>query len=126
MRRLISVPSVVLLLMLLSPSHAHAWGGDGHQIVCLIAEERLTPAAKAGIRELLGAAHISDAEIASYAENVRRERTETGPWHYVDIPADAEKFDPQRDGNNGENIINKIESLAQTLANRDATKARRT
>jgi hypothetical protein len=113
------------IILLLLPATVRAWGGDGHQIVCLIAEERLSPAAKAGIRELLGKANISDAEIASYADIIRRERTETGPWHYVDIPFDAEKFDAQRDGNNGENVVNKIDALTKVLADRDAPKAER-
>ena len=43
-----------------------AWGGDGHQIVAIIAEERLTPEAKAAIHDLLSKdVNISDAEIAS-------------------------------------------------------------
>src|SRR5438552_198280 len=46
------------------PLFAFAWGGDGHQIVALIAEDRLSSAAKEGIHALLGDANISDAEIA--------------------------------------------------------------
>jgi hypothetical protein len=71
-----------MLLILLLPAPVLAWGGDGHQIVCLIAEDRLTPETKAAIRELLGDdVNISDAEICMYADNIRRERRETAPWH---------------------------------------------
>lgn len=35
-----------LWFVLLVPSTLFAWGGDGHQIVCLIAEDHLSPAAK--------------------------------------------------------------------------------
>jgi hypothetical protein len=42
------------LVAALLPSLAFAWGGDGHQLVCLIAEDRLKPEAKAGIHALLG------------------------------------------------------------------------
>jgi hypothetical protein len=83
-------------LVLFIPATVFAWGGDGHQIVCLIAEEHLTPAAKAGIHELLGDQNISDAEIASWADNVRRERKRNAPWHYVDIPMEASGFDEPR------------------------------
>ena len=113
------------LIIFLLPASLYAWGGDGHQIVCLIAEERLTPAGKAGIKELLGDANISDAEIASWADNVRRERSETGPWHYVDIPTDAKAFDEQRDGRHGNNVIDKINDFSKVLADKKASKADR-
>lgn len=113
-------------LILLMPATMFAWGGDGHQIVCLIAEERLTPAAKAGIHELLGDANISDAEVASWADNVRRERKETGPWHYVDIPLDAPAFDENRDGQHGNNVIDQINHFAAVLADHKASKRDRT
>src|SRR5207244_4427025 len=70
MRRLTCL--IVPLLFALSPPVAHGWGGTGHQIVCLIAEEHLTPHAKAAIHQLLGDASISDGEIASWADEVRR------------------------------------------------------
>ena len=84
----------VLLTSLLIPSTLFAWGGDGHQIVALIAEERLTSEAQAGIHELLGKdVNISDAEIASWADNIRRESPDTAPWHFVDIPTTQPCFD---------------------------------
>jgi len=110
------------LCLLLMPSIVHAWGGDGHQIVCLIAEDRLTPAAKAGIHALLGDANISDAEIASWADEIRRQRQETAPWHYVDIPTDAKGFDAKRDGQNGNNVTDKINDFKAVLQDAKATK----
>ena len=90
--------SLAIAVVLLIPSMLFAWGGDGHQIVALIAEERLTPEAKHEIHELLGAdVNISDAEIASWADNIRREKRSTGPWHYVDIPTTQPSFDEDRD-----------------------------
>lgn len=41
---------------------------------------------KASIRELLGDAALSDAEVVSWADQIRRERRATAPWHYVNIP----------------------------------------
>jgi hypothetical protein len=107
------------------PATLFAWGGDGHQIVCLIAEERLSPATKAGIHDLLGDANISDAEIASWADNVRRQRSETGPWHYVDIPVEAAAFDEQRDGQKGNNVIDKSNEFEKVLADHKAPKEKR-
>ena len=113
------------LIVLLLPATLFAWGGDGHQIVCLIAEERLSPVSKAGIRELLHGQHISDAVIASWADNVRRERPSTGPWHYVDIPIDAPAFDEGRDGQQHNNVIDKINDFAKVLGDPKAPTAER-
>ncbi|CAN5406972.1 S1/P1 nuclease [soil metagenome] len=119
--------AIGVILSLLAPSFVFGWGGDGHQIVCLIAEARLTPIAKAAIHDLLGDdVDISDAEIASWADQIRRERRATAPWHYVNIPVDAAAFDAKRDGKNGENIINKIVAFEKFLADTTAPKRDRT
>src|SRR4051812_7228198 len=101
LRRLLPLLPVLLLAHV-----AFGWGGEGHQVVALIAENHLSDAAKAGIHELLGPdVNISDAEVASWADQIRRERPDTAPWHYVDIPIDADAFDEARDGRNGDNVI---------------------
>ena len=48
---------------------------------------------------MLGDAHLSDAEVAVWADQIRRERKATAPWHYVNIPIDADGYDAKRDGN---------------------------
>jgi S1/P1 nuclease len=107
-----TLAAVVLLCLYSVPSLALAWSGDGHQIVCLIAEDRLTPVAKAGIRELLGDdAEIADAEICLWADNVRRQRRETAPWHYVNVPTSQPSYDPQRDGNDGKKSLTRSAGL---------------
>jgi len=112
------VPLIVLLL----PASLFAWGVDGHQIVCLIAEERLTPAAKAGVRKLLGPDfNMSDAEVAAWADNARREADWTAPWHYVDIPAEAAAFDARRDGHSGDNVVDQINHFANIVADSSKT-----
>lgn len=107
----------------LFPATAFAWGGDGHQITCLIAEDHLTPEAKAGIHDLLGKdVNISDAEIASWADNERREKRSTSPWHFVDIPTTADKFDEARDGDHGNNVIDAINKFEKVLTDKKASK----
>ncbi len=53
-----STKAVIGLLALstfaLLPSGAWAWGGEGHRIIALIAADRLTPAARAEVSDLLG------------------------------------------------------------------------
>jgi hypothetical protein len=89
----------IALPFLLLPSLAFAWSGDGHQIVALVAEERLTPETKAAIRDLIGNdTNISDAEFCMYADNIRRERRETATWNYVNIDIKYPANDLARDG----------------------------
>jgi hypothetical protein len=116
MRRPLLVAAAIILSLV---SRASAWNGEAHQLVAWIAEERLSEKAKAGVQELLddGAA-LSDAEVVSWADEVRRQRRETAPWHYVNIPIDADGYDAKRHGNDGENIIDAIERQSLILADR--------
>ncbi|MDQ3439629.1 MAG: hypothetical protein M3478_04705 [Planctomycetota bacterium] len=84
------------------------WNGEAHQLVAWIAEARLSKNAKAGVKELLGDADLSDAEVVSWADEIRRERSETAPWHYVSIPIDSDGYDPKRDGNDGNNDAGQV------------------
>ncbi|HEX3927558.1 MAG TPA: S1/P1 nuclease [Gemmatimonadales bacterium] len=71
------------------------WGPEGHQIVARVAEARLTPAARAEATRLLGGQSIAD--VASWADNVRSQRPETGAWHYVDIELGDTSYVAARD-----------------------------
>ena len=73
-----------------------AWGAEGHEIVALIALRELTPAARSQVARLLGgdAMMVHDA---NWADEIRDQRRDTGPWHYVDIPLDAPGYDARRD-----------------------------
>ncbi|WP_419804267.1 S1/P1 nuclease [Terriglobus sp.] len=63
---------------------AHAWGPQGHKLVAMVAMEHLTPVAKRNVRALLGKETLAD--VASWPDVYRPLETQTGPWHYVDIP----------------------------------------
>lgn len=109
----------------------HAWGPDGHIIVGRIAEKHLTPAALRQLTTLLtdanaGTTHISDSAIANWPDEIRRERPETAPWHYVDIAFDAQEFDRQRDclAHTG-CVVSAIEQFQKVLADRQTNSAAR-
>jgi hypothetical protein len=103
-----------------------AWGGEGHQVVALIAEKHLSDRAEAGIHELLGDnANISDAEVCNWADQIRRERRETAPWHYVNIPTTAPGYVATRDGNGGDDVIDAIGRFKRVLSDRAAPKENR-
>jgi hypothetical protein len=96
-RRAIRVARTGALLALLAGAtpQGWAWGHEGHRLTALVAEHYLSPYAQAQVAELLHGQSM--ASIASWADDYRQEHPETGPWHYVDIPASATTFDRMRD-----------------------------
>jgi hypothetical protein len=85
----------------------YGWGPEGHSLVARIAEAQLTPAAHARVLEILGPGK-SMASVASWADEVRRSRNESGPWHYVDIPNDKSRLDMERDCAKGDCVVSAI------------------
>lgn len=66
-----------------------AWGQIGHRVTGAIAENYLSPEARAAVSELLP--HESLAEASTYADEMRSNPSEfwqkqAGPWHYVTVP----------------------------------------
>jgi hypothetical protein len=117
---LICCLSIVLLL----PANLFAWGREGHAIVAQIAESRLTPKAREGVEALL-AKRSTMSSVASWADTIRKDRGETAPWHYVNIPYEMRGYDAARDGKNGQNIIDKIVDFANVLDDRQRPDADR-
>jgi hypothetical protein len=90
---MLRLASLVALVLLGTPLHALGWSEPGHAIVGAIAEERLGPAARRLVREIVGSRPLHDHGIAMWADDVRDRRT--GPWHYVNVPFSAEGYAPR-------------------------------
>ena len=82
-----------LLLLLLPHPRAWAWGSEGHRIIADIAWDHLDGATLQKLRQYLGDNDL--ASISTWADDIRSGRPATGPWHYVDIPADASGYEPK-------------------------------
>jgi hypothetical protein len=108
-------PATVVALFASSVT-AVAWGPEGHSLVARIADEQLTPAAHARVAAILAPGQTM-ASIASWADDVRRSRRETAPWHYIDIPIDQPHLDMVRDCPKNDCVIAKIADLRKTLLN---------
>src|ERR1700694_2954906 len=63
------LPIALTLAVLVPGSSPVAWGGPGHVAVAAIAEDRLTPQARAMVREIAGAVPISSPEICTWADS---------------------------------------------------------
>jgi hypothetical protein len=81
--------------LLCMAAQSWAWGREGHRLTALVAEQYLTPQAKAQVALLLKKESLAD--VAPWADSYRQDHAETAPWHFVDIPLAQSKFDRNRD-----------------------------
>ncbi|WP_242360538.1 S1/P1 nuclease [Anaeromyxobacter sp. SG17] len=100
------------------PSPAAAWSTQGHRVAAAVAEERLTPAARRLVRELLGATPMSDARVAGWADAQREPATR--PWHYVNIPPGAAGYVRERDCPGDACIVAAMERAVAELRDGDS------
>ncbi len=92
MRKLLCLLVVVALL---APVSANAWWEKGHRLVAGIAWAHLTPVARENVKALLGTESMAD--VAAWADVDRPLETQTGNWHFTDIPGDKTTYDRDRD-----------------------------
>lgn len=127
---------LILALITTFPIVASGWSIEGHQIAAMIAADRLTPKAAAEVHRLLQATELrkdigedlamSDAAVAGWADEVRRQRDWTQGYHFINIPFDADKYDAGRDDPGNKHIVANIEQFAKVLADKtkpDAVRA---
>lgn len=90
---------VISVALLASPPPAYAWGNVGHQVVCEIAWQRLTPGARQMVREIRqGDASSSFARSCTWADAVRKTtHPHTRGYHFVNIPEGQSGVDLARD-----------------------------
>jgi nuclease S1 len=88
------------LLLVSAPAQAFAWGCDGHRIVAAIAMHQLNPHALRVAKLLLSGQVIDPSlprycqpldpitfvDVSTWADDIRGQRKDTAPWHFVDIP----------------------------------------
>lgn len=108
-----SVALLALALCGLCP----AWGREGHQIVGSIAENHLSPEARALVKKILqadpaedGVVYSSLADIANWADQYER-----GPKHYINVPRSAATVDLARDCAKGGCVLSAIDDAIRVL-----------
>ncbi|MCZ8319073.1 MAG: S1/P1 nuclease [Lysobacteraceae bacterium] len=116
-------------LLSLWPGDTAAWGREGHRIVGLLAEARLTPDARGEVARLLdGAPEPTLAGVSTWADEVRDqpEWRHTGRWHWVNLPRETPcTYDARRDCQGGNCVVGAIEAQRAILADRSRPDAER-
>jgi hypothetical protein len=121
------VRSGLFLGLLVVVAHpAMSWGRDGHRIVAAIAANHLTPAATAQVKRILEPEHFTDQAVVDWADLIKKkERKETAPWHYIDIPLEATGEAPEAYCGPKSCIVNKIKEFSLALRNPAASTTER-
>src|SRR5262245_5477236 len=91
---LILTAAAALAGLTVAPRPALAWGRMGHRAAARLAESRLTPAARAAVKDLLEPGE-SLADASTWADEVRPDRPESAPWHYVNVPITEPRYSPR-------------------------------
>jgi hypothetical protein len=115
---------VATVFVLCACHRAGAWGPHGHRIAARITESRLTPEAKAAVRELL---HEGDTlvTIADWADHEGHDAVPgSAPWHYVNVPLDAQHYDA-RYCSTGGCVVSKIKHYRALVTDRHSPKSER-
>ena len=102
--------ALMLVGLILSSTPCFGWGPEGHRLVVRLAEKMLTPGAAARTQATLGAGE-SLAALASWADEVRKTRRETEPWHFIDVEITSSGLNLQRDCPAAGCVISKIEQF---------------
>ena len=94
----------LLILPMAWSGGVQAWGNAGHQVVALIADKNLTPAARKTVDSLLALEPGATlASIASWADETRSPAT--AAWHYVNLPQGDCNYVAERDCPDGKCVV---------------------
>jgi len=110
--------AIALVALLLAGRAAWGWGRIGHHVSARIAETHLTPTALAAVRTLLDGHSLVD--IADWADE-QRQIPGSGPWHYVNVPITAPRYDPKYCPAGG-CVFSKVEDFRRVLLDPKAGK----
>lgn len=121
MRR--AMVTILFVCALLLAGNASAWGVLGHRLVARLAERQLSPDAEAEVRRLLATAgHASLADVANWADDVRKNDPDLGrrsaPWHFVNLGDHGCSYVARRDCPDGDCVVEAIDTQARILADR--------
>jgi len=102
----------------------HVWYAEGHRLIARIAESRLTPHTAQVVRSIL--AGQSMAAASTWADDIKNQRPQTKPVHFVNIPLEATSYDPTASQcGTGHCIIAELQRDRQVLTDSGSTDVER-
>ncbi len=117
------VGSLWLALLLGWSEDGLAWSSFGHEVVGHVAEHELSPAAREAVAELLEGRTL--AEVGAWADEVRPDRPDTAPLHYVNGPTDVLRPTDEDFNLEQGNVYSAVLGYAGQLADPDRSQTER-
>jgi hypothetical protein len=115
--------TLILAIAVLLSNLAWGWGREGHRIIATVAEDHLNETTKVMIQSLIGNNRLYS--IASWADDIRKERRDTAPWHYVNIPL-GNRYNASRDCPAPRScVVEKIGEFMKILTDKKASREQR-
>jgi hypothetical protein len=109
--------SLILPVLLAASIALISWGVTGHRTIGKIAENHLSPQAKAAVRELLDTETL--AQASTWPDEVRSQPDyrHTAPWHYINLPLGLSfaDFQVKVQGMTQENVYSALQKQEQIL-----------
>jgi hypothetical protein len=105
------------------PGLALGWGRLGHRASAQLAESRLTPRARAIIRDLLEAGEAL-ADASTWADENARDIPGSAAWHFVNVPISSTRYNPRYCRPQG-CVVTKISEFRRIISDRHATRSQR-
>jgi nuclease S1 len=114
----------ILVSLLTLPQLAYGWGQEGHRIIATVAEDHLDQTTLVMIQSLIGNNHLYS--VATWADDIRKERRESAPWHYVDIPLGSSYVASRDCAPPRSCVVEKIAEYMRVLTDKSASREERT
>lgn len=107
----------LLVFFLMFPIKAlDAWGPEGHRIVAIIAQDRLSPDAREIIRKEFSIKNLAD--VANWADIIKRRDPKPDLKHYTNIAKGAWKYNQTRDCPEKKCVTEKIREFERVLSSK--------
>ena len=107
---------LVVILLMINFDVAHGWGHQGHRVIGHVAEFNLASESKKIIVEEFNIKNL--ANVASWADKVRKRRKYEGPWHYSNIKENESTYVVSRDCPDKNCVTEKIKEFSRVLKNK--------
>jgi hypothetical protein len=102
---------------MLATTPVRAWGNKGHRLIARVAESHLSDKARAAVNKILDQDEDM-ADASTYADDHKQEIKGSAPWHYVNVPISADKYDDKFCAANG-CVVSKIKEFRDVLKDKN-------
>ena len=106
---------LVVILLTIRFDVAYGWGYQGHSVIAYVAELNLASESKKIIVEEFNIKNL--ANVANWADKVRKRRKHDRPWHYSNIKENESTYVVVRDCPDKNCVTEKIKEFSSVLKN---------